>query len=162
MRHSTMASAAAAALMLAFSAGAVSVQASDLPSTMKTVEGGFDTVFQDLTDAVINRGLVIDYTGHSGTMLERTADVAGQGASPFVNARYMQFCSAPLTHESVAADPSNISMCPYLVFAYETRANPGTVVVGYRKPDMRDDDASKAVSAKIEVLLQEIVDEAMQ
>ena len=162
MRHSQLIRASAAAALLAFAGSAGPVQAADLPLTMRAVEAGFDTVFQDLTDAIVNRGLVIDYTGHSGTMLERTADVAGQGASPFANARYMQFCSSVLTHESVAADASNISMCPYLVFAYETRANPGKVVVGYRKPDMRDDAASTAGAAKIEALLTEIIGEAGQ
>ena len=127
---------------------------------MKTVEGSFDTVFQDLTDAVVNRGLVIDYTGHVDTMLSRTADVSGAGKSPYANARYMQFCSSVLTHDAVAADASNISMCPYLVFAYETTADPGKVVVGYRPPDLRGDQASQAVKARVEALLGEIIDEA--
>jgi hypothetical protein len=127
---------------------------------MKTVEAAFDTVFQDLTDAVVNRGLVIDYTGHVDTMLSRTASVAGSGKSPYANARYMQFCSSTLTHEAVAADASNISMCPYLVFAYETTAEPGKVVIGFRPPDLRNDDASKAVRQKVEKLLGQIVSEA--
>lgn len=41
---------------------------------MKTVEATFESVLQDLQDAVVNRGLVIDYIGHVDTMLERTAD----------------------------------------------------------------------------------------
>lgn len=136
------------------------VHAADDMLPMKTVEAAFDTVFQDLTDAVVNRGLVIDYTGHVDTMLSRTASVAGSGKSPYANARYMQFCSATLTHEAVAADASNISMCPYLLFAYETTAEPGKVVVGFRPPDLRGDDASKAVKQKVEKLLGEIISEA--
>jgi hypothetical protein len=136
------------------------VRAADDMVPMKTVEASFDVVFQDLTDAVINRGLVIDYTGHVDTMLSRTADAAGAAKSPFANARYMQFCSSGLTHEAVAADASNISMCPYLVFAYETAAEPGKVVVGFRPPDLRNDEASRAVRQKVEKLLGDIVSEA--
>lgn len=73
----------------------------------------------------------------------------------------MQFCSSVLTHEAAAADPSNFSMCPYLVFAYEARNAPGKVVVGYRAPDVRSDDASKVAGAKVEALLKEIIDEAV-
>ena len=128
---------------------------------MKTVEASFDAVLQDLQDAVVNRGLVIDYVGHVNTMLERTAEASGVQQTPYLNARYMQFCSSALTHEAAAADPSNLSMCPYLVFAYEARNAPGKVVVGYRAPDVRGDDASKAAGVKVEALLKEIVDEAV-
>lgn len=128
---------------------------------MKTVEATFESVLQDLQDAVVNRGLVIDYIGHVDTMLERTAEASGVTQTPYLNARYMQFCSSVLTHEAAAADPSNLSMCPYLVFAYEARNAPGKVVVGYRAPDVRSDDASKVAGAKVEALLKEIIDEAV-
>jgi hypothetical protein len=35
------------------------------------------------------------------------------------------------------------------------------VVVGYRAPDVRSDDASKVAGAKVEALLKEIIDEAV-
>lgn len=154
-----------------FAAAAVTLSLAVLPlapalangeeTRMKSVDASFDTVLQDLQDAIVNRGLVIDYVGHVDTMLERTAEASGVKETPYLNARYMQFCSSALTHEAAAADPSNLSMCPYLVYAYEARTAPGKVVVGYRAPDVRGDAASQAAGALVEALLKEIVDEAV-
>jgi hypothetical protein len=151
--------AAGVSILLGAAAAAPSM-ASGEEDRMMTVEASFVSVLQDLQDAIVNRGLVIDYVGHVDTMLDRTAEASGIKETPYLNARYMQFCSSVLTHEASAADPSNLSMCPYLVFAYEARNAPGKVVLGYRAPDVRNDDASKAVGAKVEALLKEIIDEA--
>ena len=130
--------------------------------TIKTVKGDFDEVFGDLQDAVINRGLVIDYVGDVGKMLERTANAAkGSDAKvPYLNARYLQFCSAVITHEAVEADVHNLAMCPYVVFAYEARTDPGKVSVGYRQIELTASSASQAAQAKVHNLLQEVVNEA--
>jgi hypothetical protein len=98
----------------------------------------------------MNRGLVIDYTGHVDTMLSRTADALPVQRQVALTPMPATCSSAhpTLTHEAVAADASNISMCPYLVFAYETTAEPGKVVIGFRPPDLRNDDASKAVKTE--------------
>lgn len=130
----------------------------------KTIKASFEDVMLELQDAVIGRGLVIDYTGHVDKMLERTADAAGSvtaegSPSPYLNAKYIQFCSAKLTHEAVSANPQNLSICPYLVFVYETKAEPGTVHVGYRQPVFGPSKASKGISEKINAFLQEIVDD---
>jgi len=134
--------------------------------TIKTITGDFDEVFGDLQDAVINRGLVIDYVGDVGKMLERTADAA-KGATgsntkvPYLNARYLQFCSSALTHQAVDADVQNIAMCPYVVFAYQTRAEPGKVSVGYRQIQLAPSDASQVALTKVHDLLQAVVNEAV-
>ena len=124
-------------------------------------KGTFSDVFQDLKDAVINRGLVIDYTGHVDKMLERTAKSAGSvtesgDKSPYLHAKYVQFCSAKLTHESVSANPYNLAICPYIVFIFETKAEPGKIVVGYRKPQPGPSRLSKKAFAKVTKLLAEI------
>ena len=131
--------------------------------TIKTVTGDFDEVFGDLQDAVINRGLVIDYVGDVGKMLERTADAAkgADAKAPYLNARYLQFCSAVLTHEAVGVDVHNLAMCPYVVFAYQTRAEPGEISVGYRQTELSSAAASQAAQAKVHDLLQAVVDEAV-
>ncbi len=133
--------------------------------TIKTITGDFDEVFGDLQDAVINRGLVVDYVGDVGKMLERTADAAKgvTGSStkvPYLNARYLQFCSSALTHQAVDADVQNLAMCPYVVFAYQTRAEPGKVSVGYRQIQLAPSDASQVALAKVHDLLQAVVNEA--
>ena len=130
-----------------------------------STKGTFSEVFQDVTDAIVNRGFVIDFTGHVDKMLERTSGVAGSVTksgekSPYLHAKYVQFCSAKLTHESVSANPYNLAICPYVVFAFESRAKPGTIVVGYRKPQAGPSKLSRAAFAKITKLLADIASEA--
>lgn len=69
-------------------------------------QGVFSEVIQDLQDAIINRGFVVDFVGHVDTMLNRTSDASKSvtetgSRSPFLNAKYVQFCSAKLTLEAV-------------------------------------------------------------
>ncbi len=157
---------ASIAFAAAMSAAPVIVSAGEPGDTIKTVTGDFDEVFADLQDLVINRGLVIDYVGHVDKMLERTAEAAkgsgsSSGVAPYLNARYMQFCSSALTHEAVEADAQNMAMCPYLVFAYETKADPGRISVGYRQITLAPSPASQAAQAKVHDLLQAIVNDAV-
>ncbi|MFM1815638.1 MAG: hypothetical protein RLZ98_2333 [Pseudomonadota bacterium] len=123
---------------------------------IRTVAGTFDSVFFELNNAIVDQGLVIDYTGHVHDMLTRTGDVTGS-KSPYKQARYVQFCSAKLTHAAVQADPQNLAICPYVVFIYELAAKPGTVQVGYRRPIGSNSEASKTAMADIEKLLDQIV-----
>lgn len=155
--------AAAIALTTAIAAAPTSALAGAPDETIKTVAGEFDDVFGDLQDAVINRGLVIDYVGDVGKMLERTADAAKASDSkpPYLHARYLQFCSAALTHEAVDADVHNLAMCPYVVFAYQTRARPDEVSVGYRQVTLAPAATSQAAQAKVHALLEAVVNEAV-
>ena len=121
-------------------------------------DGEFADVLFELQEAVVNRGLVIDFEGHVGDMLSRTADVVGT-PSPFAQAEYFQFCSAALTHAAVAASPDNLAICPYVVFAYTTASAPDVVMVGYRRPAGGTDPASLEALGAIDELLQGIVDE---
>lgn len=124
------------------------------------ISGSFDDVFRNLQDAVINLGLVIDYVGHVDRMLERTAEAAGKSQSPYLNARYFQFCSAPLTHEAVSIDASNLRVCPLLVFAFETKVKPGEILVGYSEPSLGSSDESRALATRIKALLRQVIDAA--
>jgi hypothetical protein len=131
---------------------------------MKT-KAKFEDVELDLKDAIVNRGLVIDYEGHLGKMLSRTSEAvggaAGAGAkSPYRKAKYFQFCSAKLTHEVVSANPLNISICPYVVFVFELESEPGIIHVGYRRPFAGPSAATKKAVDKVEALLLAIVTEA--
>lgn len=126
----------------------------------KTKQGKFSDVRDDIKNAIINRGYVVDYVGQFNGMLERTSEAVGGAKSPYSNAEFMQFCAAKLTHEAIAASPQNIVNCPYVVYVYETVAKPGEVHVGYRQPVSGSGDASKAAVGKIEALLRDIVAEA--
>lgn len=131
---------------------------------VRVIKAAFEDVFLDLQDTIIARGLVIDYTGHIDKMLMRTAEAAESitesgEKTPYLNAKYLQFCSAKLTHEAVSANPQNLSICPYIIYLYETRTTPGTVYLGYRKPAFGPSKASRAIKVKINDFLQSIVDE---
>lgn len=146
------------ALLTATLLNPASTVAAEQGQYLKTVDASFDQVFQDLQDEVINKGLVIDYTGHVDTMLQRTAEVSGVEKSPYLKAKYFHFCSSSLTHEAAAADTRNIAMCPYLIFAYETQAKPGTVSIGFHEPNLTSSAESQAVASKIRDLLRGIVE----
>ncbi|MCV0396271.1 MAG: DUF302 domain-containing protein [Rhizobiaceae bacterium] len=123
------------------------------PVSVRSVEAEFTDVVTDLEDAVINRGYVVDYHGYIGEMLQRTAEDVGSEKQLYRNAEFIQFCSAVLSREMMEADIGNIAFCPYVLFAYETEAEPGKVVVGFRElPEGLGRDA-------INMLLDEIVRE---
>lgn len=125
-------------------------------------KAAFEDIEFDLKDAIVNRGLKIDYVGHVGAMLARTGEAVGdvkdkKVESPYRKAKYYQFCSAKLTHAAAAANPINLAICPYLIFAYELKAKPGVTVVGYRRPIGADGAESQKAVADIEALLKAIV-----
>jgi hypothetical protein len=157
---------ASIALAAAIAVAPATVLGGEPAKIIKTVTGDFDKVFADLQDAVINRGLVIDYVGDVGKLLERTEEVAKGSAGsdtqvPYLNARYMQFCSSTLTHEAVDADVRNLARYPYVVFAYRTRAEPREVSVGDRQITLAPAATSQAAQAKVHALLQAVVNEAV-
>ena len=118
---------AAAAVGLCLAAS--HAQAADDVTTY-TTETAFEDVAADLSDAIINRGYVIDYHGMVGEMLKRTAADVG------------------------ASKPLYIAYCPYGLFVYEAEAKPGTVTVGFRR--LPPGDGRDEVNA----LLDEIAREA--
>ncbi len=133
---------------------AATVARADGAVTTYTTDAPFAQVMADLEDAVVNRGFVVDYHGHIGDMLARTAtDV--KGAKPLYKAaEILQFCSATVSRKAMEADIGNIAYCPYILFAYEPAVEPGKVTLGFRRlpdGDGRDD---------VNILLDEIVRDA--
>ena len=128
----------------------------------QTVEADFDDVLFDLKQQIIGLGLVIEHIGHIDKMLERTAlAVTGSedlGDNTYEHAKYLQFCSATLTHQAVSEDPANIAICPFVLYIYEHARTPGNITVGYRNPDFSISDQPKAISIKIHTYLKQIVD----
>ena len=134
-------------------------------SLVKT--GKFEDVLDDLRDAILKRGFVIDYVGHFNAMLERTADTAGSVTakgvkSPYINAQYLQFCPSKLTHEAISADPFGIANCPIALFVFELRHEPGKVHVGYRLPVDSPSKLVKEVNSRLAKLLDEISADAVK
>ncbi len=141
-------------------AGILSASASEDDVNVVSAKASFSDVKQDLADAIINRGYVIDYTARIGEMLARTGQDVGSGKKIFTGAETVQFCSAVLSRKMLEADPANIAFCPYVIFYYERTDQPGTVHVGYRELDEDGSDASEAAKKAINKLLKDIIKEA--
>lgn len=127
--------------------------------------GTYEDVRDNVKDAIIGRGFVIDYVGQFNDMLERTAEATGSVTeagrkSPYRKAEYMQFCPSKLTHEAVSASPFAIANCPIAIFVYELGYEPGKINVGYRLPLDSPSKRVREVNAKLEAMLAGIVAEA--
>lgn len=96
----------------------------------------FDGTFDDATfaveNAIVNHGLVIDYTSHVGEMLARTGGDVGSSARVFDAADIFIFCSAVVSRQVMEADPMNIVHCPYGIFVTDRE---GEVMIGHRTYD---------------------------
>ena len=123
-------------------------------------KGSYEDVKFELNDAIIRRGLAIDYTGHINKMLERTGADVGSTKKVYANAEFFMFCSAKLSRDMIEADPANLGYCPYVIFLYEAADKPGEIVVGYRRPLPKGDAASQKALAAIDALLDGIVKDA--
>ena len=124
-----------------------------------TIEASLEDVLLDISDAIINRGLVIDNTARVGEMLNRTAADVEATRTVYKGAVVTQFCSAVLSRRAMEADPMNIAFCPYGVFAFELADRPGTVHVGYRRLVGRKTPASRAALDEVNALLDSIARE---
>lgn len=93
----------------------------------------FDGSFEDATfaveNAIIGKGLVIDYVSHTGDMLNRTAEDVGSDVVIFEAADIFLFCSAQLSRDVMEADFMNIAHCPYGIFVADRG---GDVFIGHR------------------------------
>jgi uncharacterized protein (DUF302 family) len=150
--------AAIAAMAVAALASAAAAQ--EIRSYAK--KSAFDDVKFELTNAIVGRGLVIDYTGQIGKMLERTGADVGSTKPLYAKAEFFTFCSAKLSRAMMEADPANIGFCPYVIFIYEAAGKPGETVVGYRRPVLVGNEASRKALAEIDALLDGIVKEAVK
>ncbi len=150
--------AAVAVAAIATLAGAAGAQ--EIRSYAK--KAGYDDVKFELSNAVIGRGLTIDYSGQLGNMLERTGADVGSTKPLYTQAEFFTFCSAKLSRAMMEADPANIGFCPYVIFIYEAAGKPGEIVVGYRRPAPVGNEASKKALAEIDALLDGIVKDAVK
>jgi len=129
---------------------------SPLAAAEKAVTYPFSGSFDDATfaveNAIIGRGLVIDYVSHTGEMLARTAADVGSEVELFVEADIFLFCSAQVSRTVMEADPMNIAFCPYGIFVADQA---GEVVVGYRT-------YPEGEMQQVQSLLDEIVQDALE
>ncbi len=130
----------------------------------RTKQGTFDDVRFDLGNAVIATGVSVQSEGNIAAMLGRTASDVGATETVYSRAEFIAFCSAKYSRAMMEADPANIGFCPFVVFAYETKAKPGEIVVGYRKPTVpaAQGAASAKAAADAEALMARIVADAVK
>lgn len=125
-----------------------------------------DTEFEDaafeLENAIVDRGLKIDYRGHIGKMMERTADDFGGDKANYKDAQFLTFCSVALTRAMIKADPQNVGFCPYVVFLYELKTEPGKTYIGYRRPVAAGSAGSIEAVKAIDKLLFDIIRQATE
>ncbi|MCQ0091728.1 DUF302 domain-containing protein [Roseovarius sp. M141] len=115
-------------------------------------EGSFDDAAFAVENAIVGRGLVVDYVSHTGEMLNRTGADVGSTKELFVEADIFLFCSAQLSRQVMEADPMNIAHCPYGIFVADQG---GDVMIGYRTyPDGPMQD--------VQAMLDEIVKAALE
>jgi uncharacterized protein (DUF302 family) len=132
------------------------------PITTYSKAATFEDVRDDLKLAIQGRGLVIDYESFVNRMLERTGKDVGSARKLYADAQAFVFCSAALSRKKMEADPANVALCPYSIMVYATAAEPGKVVVSYRRPWRPDGTAaSKAALKEVEALLDGIAREAL-
>lgn len=113
-------------------------------------DGSFEDASFAIENAIIDRGLVIDYTSHVGDMLNRTAADMGSDVVIFDNAQIFLFCSAAVSRRVMEADPMNIMHCPYGIFVADRG---GEVMIGHR-------DYPDGPMQEVEALLDAIILEA--
>jgi len=130
-----------------------------------SVEGEFDSVRDDLQNAIIAKGLVIDNTSFIAKMLERTGKDVGSTKPVFTenHGQAFSFCSATTSRKTMEADAHNISFCPYTLVVYSTVAEPGKVYVSFRRPVLNEgSEAAKAALKEVEALLDGIARDALR
>lgn len=134
--------------------------AQDLTTVAK--KASFDDVKFELSNAIIERGLKVDFSGSISQMLDRTGADVGSTKPIYKHAEFMAFCSSKLSRQMMEADAANVAFCPYTVFIYETASAPGEIVVGYRPFPRPANEASRAALNEIDKLLTAIIKAAVQ
>lgn len=127
-----------------------------------TTKGAFNDVTEDVENAILNRGYVIDYHGFVSNMLKRTGKDIGSTKAIYKDAEFYSFCSAKLTRTAVEANPRNIGFCPYVVVVYALASSPDKVNVGYRRLSLTSSGASKTALAAVDKVLDAIAREATE
>ena len=159
-RRSVVAPLTLIVLMIVLAVAALAQTADEVKTYTK--KASFEDVKFDLANAITNRGLVVDFAGNVGGMLARTGKDVGSDKPIYKNAEYMSFCSAKLSRDMMESEPGNVVHCPFVIFAYETVAKPGEVVVGYRPLPKGGNVASVKVFDAITDLLDGIAKEAVK
>ena len=140
--------------LLAFAACA-SLTLADDENIRQKVAASFGDTKEAITQAIENRGLVVNYTSHIADMLQRTGADLGTAQRIYDQAEIIEFCSASLSRRMMQADPHNIVFCPFAIAIYTLPGEKDGTWVSYRQPQ-------GSAAALVGPLLKEITREASE
>ena len=126
------------------------------------VQSTFQEVKSLVSESIKGQGLVINNISHIGSMLSRTGKDLGFSKQVYVEAEALEFCSATVSRAMMEADAHNIIYCPYIIAIYVIPAEPKTVYVSYRRPDVIGDEKGKKSLQAVETLLDKIITGALE
>lgn len=124
-------------------------------------QGEFQYVRDAVEMAIEGKGIKINHTNKIAEMLERTGKDLGMTRQVYVNGEQFEFCSAVISRRMMEADPSAMTMCPYIVSVYTVPNDKKNVYIAYRKPPVTGNAELDKALAEVEKLLKEIIQEAM-
>ena len=150
-----------AGLAAAFAAVAADKVKETPDQILYVTEGTFDDVKENVDLAITGQGLVVNNIATVGEMLETTGRDLGATRQVYVHGDVFEFCSATLSREMLEADQFNLVFCPYTIQVFEIPEQPGRIFVGYRRPAISGNEASRAALQKVEALLETIVGDAL-
>ena len=127
---------------------------------IRSVQGDFDSVWEDLNIALTNRGLVVSGVSHVGQMLDRTGQALGRTKKIFGRAKVLEFCSAVISRDMMEQNPHFIAFCPYAIAVYTLPGDEHKVYLSYRRP-IWNDKSGKAALEGVEKLLDGIVSDVV-
>lgn len=146
------------ALMLsAFATKAEFISEDNIIATYRSHES-FETIKENLQQAITNKGLIISGTLHVSEMLNRTAKDLGIAKNAYQKAEAFEFCSALLSHKMIQVNPLNLTVCPFTIAFFVKPEEANIVYLAFRKPQLAGE--SKNISQEINIFLHEIVKEA--
>lgn len=152
-------------MMMCFTAVSftASAQAGGDYLVVKSKQGNFEDVRDDLVNAIEGRGIKINHSNYIAEMLERTGKDLGATKQVYLQGEQVEFCKSNLSRAQMEADPSNMVFCPYIISVYTTPADANKVYVAYRKPLAPGaGKATQQALKDIDKLLLEIVTEAVE
>jgi hypothetical protein len=126
------------------------------PSWVFSTDSDFSSTRDNLVFAIESRGLVISYISHAGAMLERTAQAVGVTTPVYQDAEILLFCKADLSHALAAANPHNITLCPYAIAVYSLTGQADQTFIAIQQPF-----TAEPATAPITELLMGIINEAL-
>jgi len=131
------------------------------PVIIRVVTGDYDQVWEDLQNALSDRGLTVSSVSHVGDMLERTGRAITRQKKIFARARVMEFCSAILSRRMMESNPHYIAFCPFQIMVYSLPEDENRIYPAHRRLLWQNDSGTQPLDA-VENLLDALINEVVE